>query len=165
MRPAGSDVRPYPGRARRRRCVVPCRVAVGRGRPGRELGRRWRSRSRSPLPQLRRFSPRRCGHGGLHTEWAHARRGRRRSRGKEPPAVAGRSRPRRRPRSWRGGRGGSWAGHRASPWARVPLVLRGGSCWSRSMADCSPGYGQGEAALSLSVLSLRRRSRKCPSQK
>lgn len=55
-------------------------VAVGRGRPGRgrgELGR-WR-------PELRRFSPRRCGHGGLHAERAHARRGRRRSRGKQPP--------------------------------------------------------------------------------
>lgn len=93
-RPAGSGVRTHPG-AGIRRSVFRARCGdYGGSRPGREreLGRR---RLRSPVShKLRRFSPRRCGHGGLRAERAHARRGRRRGRGKELPGLGGPGRPR-----------------------------------------------------------------------
>jgi len=111
-----------------------CAVAVGGGRagPGRELGRR-----RRPRPQLRRFSPRRCGHGGLGAERAYARRGRRRrSRGKGRRGGEGERRPRRP-----AGSGGGWC--EAPGPAPVLLPLRG---WQRGRC----GSGRGEAALSLS---------------
>lgn len=124
-RPAGSGVRPHPG-VRIRRSVFRARCGdCGGSRPGRdrELGRR---RLRSPVShRLRRFSPRRCGHGGLHAERAHARRGRRRGRGKELPGLGGPDRPR------------CWCGS-------------GGSCWNGSEAlTARPSAGRGEQ-LSLS---------------
>lgn len=120
-------------------------LAVGRGRV---LGRR--------RPELRRFSPRRCGHGGLHAERAHARRGRRRSRGKEA----------------RGGGGGGGGGEQAAAAARVRAgcecagpaapFLRGpaGTAGRGGTAAC-PGAGRGKRRLHFRVENvpfLRRRS-------
>lgn len=98
----------FPGRPGSRLEVTSGRIrgraAAGRAacgerslRPSRWVpGGRRRGRGPSPEPQgprLRRFSPRfsprRRGHGGLHAERAHARRSRRRGRGKQqPPARA-----------------------------------------------------------------------------